>query len=149
MSADQVTSFDVKILLLKESYSHLITRNNSNPFRPGMSASVDIQTNTKSNILTIPIQCVTTRADSSENKEELIAEIGVELKEVVFVIKNDSAILTEVKTGIQDNKYIEITEGLSVEDQIVTAPYSAISRRLKNGSIIEIVDKDELFKEKD
>ena len=149
MSTDQVTSFDVKILLLKESYGHLISKSNPNPFRPGMSASVDIQTNTKANILTIPIQCVTTREDSVENKEKAIAEIGDELKEVVFVVKKDSAILTTVKTGIQDNKYIEISDGIELEDQIVTAPYSAISRRLKDGSIVEIVDKEELFKEKD
>ena len=75
MSADQVTSFDVKVFLLKESYKHLTSGNNPSPFRPGMSASVDIQTNTKSNILTIPIQCVTTRVDSSENIGESLSEL--------------------------------------------------------------------------
>ncbi len=149
MSTDQVTSFDVKVLLLKESYYHLISGNNPNPFRPGMSASVDVQTKTKRNILTIPIQCVTTRADSTEKLSEDFAEMEEELKEVVFVVSNDSAKLTLVKTGIQDNKYIEITRGLDKEDAIISSPYSAISRRLKDGSIVKVVDKKELFKEKD
>ena len=149
MSADQVTSFVVKVLLLKNSYNHLINKNNPNPFRPGMSASVDIQTNTKTNILTIPIQSVTTRADSIENEAEFVVDIDEELKEVVFTVSKDSALMQIVKTGIQDNKFIEIINGLSEEDQVVTAPYSAISRKLKDGSIIKVVDKKELFKEKD
>ena len=149
MTTDQVTSFVVKVLLLKQSYKHLIKDDNPNPFRPGMSASVDIQTNTKTNILTIPIQCVTTRVDSIEKLNAIIVDTEEELKEIVFVVSNDSAILQTVKTGIQDNKYIEISEGLTEDNKVVTAPYSAISRRLKNGSIVKIVDKDELFKEKD
>ncbi len=148
MTTDQVTSFVVKVLLLKQSYKHLINDNNPNPFRPGMSASVDIQTNTKTNILTIPIQCVTTRVDSIEKLNDIVVDTEEELKEVVFIISNDSAILQIVKTGIQDNRRIEISEGLTEDDKVVTAPYSAISRRLKNGSIVKIVDKDELFKEK-
>lgn len=148
MTTDQVTSFVVKVLLLKQSYKHLINDNNPNPFRPGMSASVDIQTNTKTNILTIPIQCVTTRVDSIEKLNDIVVDTEEELKEVVFIISNDSVILQIVKTGIQDNKHIEISEGLTEDNKVVTAPYSAISRRLKNGSIVKIVDKDELFKEK-
>lgn len=149
MSADQVTNFIVKILLLKQSYKHLITNNNPNPFRPGMSASVDIQTNTKTNILTIPIQCVTTRVDSTQKNNSNMADLKDELNEGVFIISNDSAILQIVKTGIQDNKYIEILEGLSEENKVITAPFSAISRRLKNGSVVKIVDKDKLFQEND
>ncbi len=148
MSTDQVTNFDVKVLLLKKSYQHLVGKNNPNPFRPGMSASVDIQTNSKSNILTIPIQTVTTRADSTENGSEMV-EIDEKIVELVFVVSGDSAKIREVKTGIQDNKYIEITEGLAIEDQVITAPYSAISRKLKDGSFIKVVKKEELFKEKD
>lgn len=148
MSTDQVTNFDVKVLLLKKSYQHLIGKNNPNPFRPGMSASVDIQTNSKSNILTIPIQTVTTRADSTE-KEGKMVEVDEKIVELVFVVSGDSARTREVITGIQDNKYIEIKEGLTIEDQVITAPYSAISRKLKDGSIIKVVKKEELFKEKD
>ena len=149
MSTDQVTNFDVKVFLLKQSYQHLINKNNPNPFRPGMSASVDIQTNTKNNILSIPIQCVTTRADSSETELEPVAAVNDEIKELVFVTSNDSALVREVKTGIQDNKYIEIIKGLTDKDKVITAPYSAISRKLKNGSTIKVVDKKDLFEEKD
>lgn len=148
MSTDQVTIFDVKVLLIKESYKQLINKNNLSPFRPGMSASVDIQTNTKANILTIPIQSVTTKVDSTEKINEAIVNSEDEFKEVVFVVSKDSALLRTVKTGIQDNKYIQITSGLSEKDKVVTAPYSAISRRLKDGSIIKVVDKEELFNEK-
>jgi HlyD family secretion protein len=148
MSTDQVTNFDVKVLLLKKSYQYLVGKNNPNPFRPGMSASVDIQTNSKSDILTIPIQTVTTRADSIESGGEMV-EIEEKIIELVFIVSGDSARTREVKTGIQDNKYIEIVEGLTKEDQVITAPYSAISRKLKDGSIIKLVKKEELFKEKD
>jgi len=149
MTTDQVTSFDVKILLLKSTYKHLISKNQVNPFRPGMSASVDIQTRTKYNIITVPIQAVTTRADSTENAEGIMAQADDEIKEIVFIIRNDSAIVQEVKTGIQDNKLIEIVEGLSEDLKVVTAPYSAISRKLKNGTLVEIVAKEKLFSEKD
>jgi len=149
MSTDQVTSFDVKILLLKSTYKHLISKSQVNPFRPGMSASVDIQTRTKYNIITVPIQAVTTRADSTENAEGIMAQTDDDLKEIVFIVRNDSAIVQEVKTGIQDNKLIEIVDGLSEDLKVVTAPYSAISRKLKNGSLVEIVAKEKLFSEKD
>ncbi len=149
MSADQVTSFVVKVLLLEQSYKHLINKNNQNPFRPGMSASVDIQTNTRANILTIPIQAVTTRIDSVVVGGTKVADVDEELKEVVFIVSGDSALMRTVKTSIQDNKYIEITEGLNTEDKVITAPYSAISRKLKDGSFVKVVDKEELFKEKD
>lgn len=142
MATDQVTSFEVKVLLLKNSYNHLIKPNNANPFRPGMSASVDIQTNTKPNILTIPIQAVTTRTDTSEFADESTSD---EFKEVVFVVSEGTAIMKTVKTGIQDNRDIEIVEGIALEDAIVVAPYSAISRKLKDGIKVEVVKKEELF----
>ena len=146
MATDQVTSFDVKVLLLKDSYAHLMKENNPNPFRPGMSASVDIQTNTKPNILTIPIEAVTTRTstDTTDTSEEFVAD---EFREVVFVVSEGSANLRNVKTGIQDNQYIEIVDGLTLDDNIVTAPYSAISRKLKDGINVEVVEKKQLFEQ--
>ena len=150
MSVDQVTSFEVKILLLKDSYEHLKNQGKLNPFRPGMSASVDIQTNTKKGILSIPIQAVTTRIDSVEIKGELITEKeNSELKEMVFVVVDDSVNLQPVITGIQDRRFIEILSGLSADDQIVVAPYSAISRKLKKGSKVSVVDEKKLFEEKE
>lgn len=150
ISIDQVTSFDVKILLLKESYQHLIAETNPTPFRPGMSATVDIQTETKWNILSVPIQAVTTRADTTEQTydEEESSLDDEELKQVVFVVNENMALSKEVETGIQDNNYIEILSGITVEDEVVIAPYSAISKKLNDSSLVEVVTKEELFKEK-
>lgn len=150
ISVDQVTSFDVKILLLKESYQHLITGTNPTPFRPGMSATVDIQTETKLNILSVPIQAVTTRADTTEQTydEEESSFDDEELKQVVFVVNENMALSKEVETGIQDNNYIEILSGITEEDEVVIAPYSAISKKLNDSSLVKVVTKEELFKEK-
>jgi HlyD family secretion protein len=111
-----------------------------------MSASVDIQTNTKVNILTIPIQAVTTRTnpDTTGSPGEMTDD---EFKEVVFAVSGGKAYLKKVQTGIQDNQYIEIVDGLVLEDEIVIAPYSAISRKLDDGTNVEVVDKDQLFQQ--
>lgn len=146
MSTDQVTSFDVKILLLKESYQHLIKKDYPNPFRPGMSATVDINTHTKPDILTVPIQCVTTRTNT-DTTESLYKADTDEYHEIVFVVSKDMANQRNVITGIQDNQYIEIVDGLTTEDEVVTAPYSAISRKLKDGTGVEVIDKEELFQQ--
>jgi len=146
MATDQVTSFDVKVLLLKDSYKHLIKENNPNPFRPGMSASVDIQTKIKADILTIPIQAVTTR-EPSDTVEKPGVIVVDEFREVVFVVSGERGGLKDVQTGIQDNQYIEIIQGLTLEDEVVTAPYSAISRKLEDGIKVEVVDKEQLFQQ--
>ncbi len=162
VSADQVTNFDVKIKMLKGSYSDLIKQNAaiSSPFRPGMSATVEIETETAPNILTIAIQAVTTRADTSgrtksakERREEerVNSAKGVEksneiVDEYVFIIKDDKAKLVKVKTGIQDNTFIEVTEGLKEGDEVIVAPYRAVSKTLKNNDKVEKVDKKDLFK---
>jgi len=160
VSADQVTNFDVKIMMLKDSYADLIKTNSaiSSPFRPGMSATVEIETETAVNILTVAIQAVTTRADTSgriksarEKREEESVEKdkGVEedkeIIEYVFVLKNDKAKLVKVSTGIQNNTFIQITEGLEVGDEVIVAPYRAVSKTLKNNDDVEKVDKKDLF----
>lgn len=147
IATDQVTSFNVKILLLRKSYKDLLDEN-SNPFLPGMSATVDIQTETKHDILTIPIQAVTTRLDTIGQGQDDLVVADKEPDVVIFKVIDDYVMLTEVKTGIQDNNYIEIISGLSLEDEVVIAPYNAISRKLADSSLIEIVTKKELFKEK-
>ena len=147
MSADQVTSFNVKILLLHESYQNLLDET-PNPFRPGMSATVDIQTETKYDIFTIPIQAVTTRLDTIGQEQNDLVVADKDPDVVVFKVIDDYVMSQIVETGIQDNNYIEITSGLSIEDDIVIAPYNAISRKLADSSIIKIVTKKELFKEK-
>jgi HlyD family secretion protein len=170
-SVDQVTNFNVKIRVLPESYADLTSSNTSGftPFRPGMSATVDIQTETATDVLTIPIQSVTTRADTTgkvqerkeesqdrqegppggdnpdlDKKEKKPAE---EFQEYVFLYDNGVARLKKVKTGIQDNTYIQILEGLEPGQEVITAPYRAITKMLKNGDEVNKVDKSELFTE--
>ena len=147
-ATDQVTNFDVKVFLLQASYQHLIDENNPNPFRPGMSASVDIQTNTRYDVLSVPIQAVTTRAEEEKKPDGKDAEDEeVEVEEVVFVVASDTVEQRVVETGIMDRKYIEIKKGLELEEKIVIAPFSAISRRLKSGMGVEVKKKEDLFKE--
>ncbi|MGC1390134.1 MAG: efflux RND transporter periplasmic adaptor subunit [Bacteroidales bacterium] len=143
VSADQVTNFDVKILVLPQSYQKLVDAGDKNPFRPGMSATVDIRTQSKTDILTVPIQSVTTRTDTTK-----IAGTPSEkdIRTLVFVTDGKYALAKDVKTGIQDNSYIEILSGLSVNDKVVSAPFSAISKKLSDSTLIEVVKKEELFK---
>ncbi|MCX6320357.1 MAG: efflux RND transporter periplasmic adaptor subunit [Bacteroidia bacterium] len=145
VSADQVTNFDVKILVLPESYKKLVDAGDSNPFRPGMSASVDIQTESKSDIITIPIQSVTTRTDTTKTAATPSEE---DIHTIVFITDGQYALAKDVKTGIQDNNYIEILSGVAVNDRVISAPFSAISKKLSDSTLIEVVKKEELFKVK-
>ena len=165
ISVDQVTNFVVKIRVLRESYAFLISETNSAPFRPGMSASVEIQTSRAFNIITIPIPAVTTRnADTTKTKglsQDEEPEMQVidekqlklekkkeEIKECVFVNRKGIAKMVYVTTGVQDDDYIEIKHGILVGDEIISGPYGAVSKTLKDGTTIKIVDKDQLFTEK-
>lgn len=165
ITADQVTNFVVKVRILRESYLDLITGQNVSPFRPGMSASVDIQTKRVEGVLSVPIMAVTTRImDSTKvkksnqddewetkavNEEEEKAKNKEKdkekLKEYVFTIKEGKAVMVEVKTGIQDNDYIEISSGVSDGVEVITGPYSAVARTLRKGTKVKVVDKDKLF----
>ena len=141
LATDQVTSFNVKIRLLQSSYKDLIPKDNPSysPFRPGMSASVDIQTNKVINALTIPISAVTVKTDST------VTETEQNKNEIVFVLINNQAKTKKVKTGIQDNEYIEIKSGLKLNDEVISAPYDAISKFLKDGTRVKKVNKNQLF----
>jgi HlyD family secretion protein len=168
MSTDQVTNFTVKVRIIRDSYADLIPADKPNysPFRPGMSATVDIQTRKAYDVLSVPIQSVTTRdttlkASSKEvvrkggddeeeteepaTKEPVVASKNTTIKECVFVLKDGVVSLRPVKTGIQDNQFIQILDGLSVGEQVVTGPYNAISRLLKAGDKVKVVTKEELF----
>jgi HlyD family secretion protein len=159
VSADQVTNFDVKIRILPESYKDLIAADkpNDSPFRPGMSATVDIRTESVVNTLTLPIQAVTTRADSTQaaapkmEKEESgqsddKAKKKIEVvQEYVFLYEKGVAKMVKVKTGIQDNTYIRITEGLKEGQEVITAPYRAVSKKLKDGDKVTKVDAKDLY----
>jgi len=142
-SADQVTNFDVKIFILPESYNDLEAAS-GNPFRPGMSTTVEILTETKQNIITVPIQSVTTRADTTETG----ASTSDDIRTIVFSTDGEYAYARDVKTGIQDNSYIEIISGIEDSVKVVSAPFSAISKKLSDSTLIEIVKKDDLYKEK-
>jgi HlyD family secretion protein len=143
VSADQVTNFDVKILVLPESYKQLVDAGDKNPFRPGMSATVDIQTETKDDITTVPIQSVTTRLDTTKIAATSSRD---DTRTIVFITDGKYALAKDVKTGIQDNNYIEILSGIEVDDQVISAPFSAISKKLSDSTLIEIVKKEELYK---
>jgi len=145
VSADQVTNFDVKILVLPESYKMLVTAGDKNPFRPGMSATVDIQTNSKSDIITVPIQSVTTRTDSTK---VISTNTDKDIRTIVFIADGEYARAKDVKTGIQDNSYIEILSGVAVGERVISSPFSAISKKLSDSTIIEVVKKEVLFKVK-
>ncbi len=154
-STDQVINFKVKISILKISYSDLTQGKPASysPFRPGMSASVEIQTKTVTSGLAIPIEAVTTRTDSASSKvkygKKALSKEEKEEKEFecVFVLQKGKAVIRPVKTGIQDNKNIEIISGINKGEEVITGPYSAVSRGLKNNLTVTKVDKDQLFEE--
>ena len=142
IATDQVTSFNVKVRLLRKFYKHLIPKENKfySPFRPGMSASVDIQTKKVNNVLTVPIQSVTLEIDSSVQENDDYIK-----KEIVYLYRNDSVFVVPVTTGIQDNNNIQIISGLELSNEVVSAPYSAITKKLKNETAVQKVSKEELF----
>ena len=142
-SLDQVTNFEVKIYILPSSYEDLVNSPFDNPFRPGMSASVSIQTTTVPNALAIPIQCITTRADLASDSLKNASRPG-EVFEQVFVVKTNDKGKTvkavRVRSGIQDHSHIQITQGIGMEDEIVIGPYSAISKLLQQDSKVVVTE---------
>lgn len=162
-TSTDVTNYKVYIRLLPSSYNDLIdpSRPKSFPFRPGMSASADVQTNTKTNVVAVPINAVTTREKGTDNvgnqnKTEKTTEQGMQetekstlssdLDEVVFVMQPDGTVKkVKVKTNIQDINYIEVTSGLNEGVQVVSSPYNVISKTLKDGMKVKIVPKEKLF----
>ena len=165
-SADQVTNFDVKIRLLKSSYEDLIRKNNAieSRFRPGMSCTVEIQTKRADGALSVQIQAVTTRSDTtSQNSAIAKRELNKpdnhnnsstdntnfqKVKEYVFVDENGVAKRKLVTTGIQNNMYIQILSGIKAGEKVVTGPYSLVSKTLKEGDNIVSVAPRELFGKK-
>lgn len=166
-SANDVTNYKVYIRLLPESYADLIdpSKPRSFPFRPGMTASADIQTKVRTNVLSVPINAVTTRdknegadnktkADKKETKQgagmdDAAPASGEEDEKDVVVFVYDKATSTvkksKIKTGVQDTRYIEITEGLTKDQQVVSEPYNVIFRTLKDGMKVMVVEKSKLF----
>ena len=160
-SSTDVTQYKVYVRLLPESYADLLGKGTF-PFRPGMSANVDIQTRTQVNVLSVPINAVTTRdkGDSLDVKatgkekggdnENAVAPAGIDDLDVVVFVKDSANKVKRVRvtTGIQDINYIQVTSGLAAGQQVITGPYDVISKTLKNGAAVKVVDKKDLFEKK-
>lgn len=155
LTADQVTNFKVKVRILKESYEDLLKGKapNYSPFRPGMTATVDIITTKKQNIIGVPISAVVVKEDTTSTKKDIVAELEKEEKqnkgtynpdqkfECVFVKVGDKAKLRVVKTGIQDDTNIEIIEGLKKGEEIITGPYLMVSKDLNTNDKVKVQSK--------
>lgn len=139
-SADAVTEFEVKIKILNSSYEDLVKEKHmTTPFRPGMTASVEIITNTKKGVLSVPLSAVTVREkkDSTSKRGETAALQDDNQEEVVFVNDDGKAKKVAVKTGISDFENIEITSGIKEGEEVVKGPFLVISKTLKDGDLIE------------
>ncbi|CAG0985956.1 MAG: biotin/lipoyl-binding protein [Bacteroidetes bacterium] len=142
ITTDQVTNFDVRIRILPSSYKELVNDTSiSSPFRPGMSATADITTQTVKNAVTVPIQAVTTREDTTQKEVPLEKN---KMKECVFISSEGKAKLVYVQTGIQDNKFIQVTSGLKEGEEVITGPFSIVSKLINHNDKIEIVKKEAL-----
>lgn len=139
---DEVTNFPVKVRILRSSYSHMVEDSSDSPFRPGMSATVAIATQRVEQVPSIPIRAVTTRKDSLEGEKE-----AVRMRESVFSYdeEEEKALLQFIQTGIQDDQHIEVREGLDTGQAVVTAPYDAVSKELKDSSNVKEVPREVLF----
>ncbi|MFT6971964.1 MAG: HlyD family secretion protein [Roseivirga sp.] len=153
-SADAVTEFQVKIRILNESFQDLLSEiQGVSPFRPGMTASVEIITNSKENVLSVPLSSVTTRnpnaqttvigADNDDDSESRVTNTSAapsvkeEMAEVVFINDGGVAKMVIVKTGISDYDNIEILEGIKEGDEIISGPFFIVSKQIKNGDLLE------------
>lgn len=165
LSADQVTNFKVKVRILKESYADLMVGKPANfsPFRPGMTATVDIITTRKENSIAVPISAVVMRTDTTASRKVIVAdseeidepeetdepEIKNEKRfECVFVKSGNKVKLRIVTTGIQDDTYIEILSGLKKGEVIVTGPYTTVTKELNPGDLVYVKTKAEIAAEK-
>ncbi len=163
-STTSVTNYQVHIRLLPDSYRDLLRKGLPFPFRPNMTGSADIQTRTHANVLSVPLNAVTTRDTSNNPTQKSTADNGPnnnnqnnnnnddattsgDANEVVFVLQSDGTVKQAVvKTGIQDLNFIEITQGLKADEKVITGPYDVVNKDLKNGTKVKVVSKDELLK---
>ena len=138
---DQATTYAVHIRLLADSYKDLLAKNPF-PFRPGMSASAEIKTYRTENAVAVPIQSVTLRDEKSDSTQKNTTD--KKQMEVVYILKADAVKEIKIESGVQDDSYIEIKSGLTGNEEVVTAPYAAIARKLKDGTKVIKVKKEEL-----
>ncbi|KAF2509956.1 efflux RND transporter periplasmic adaptor subunit [Flavobacterium zhairuonense] len=149
LTSDQVTNFKVKVRILKDSYKDLLEGKPEaySPFRPGMTATVDIITTTKTNVLAVPISSVVVKADTTAVKEFKVDDPNEDKKvapkvdkkyECVFVKVGDKAKIRIIKTGIQDDTNIEVMSGLKPGDVVITGPYTTVSKDLNSGDKVKL-----------
>jgi HlyD family secretion protein len=151
LTADQVTNFKVKVRINKASYADLLEGKPSSfsPFRPGMTATVDIITRTKNNVIAVPISAVVVKTDTTavkitdikDEEEENLKPKSDKKLECVFVKVGKKAKIRIVKTGIQDDTNIEVTEGLQKGDLIITGPYTTVTKDLQSGDKVKLMEK--------
>lgn len=163
-SSTTVTNYEVHIRLFPSSYEDLIVKGQPFPFRPNMTASADIQTKTNANVLSVPLNAVTTRDTSgnatntssntsssssgNNNDNNVSATADDDVQEVVFVLQADGTVKKAVvKTDIQDLNYIQINSGIKKGDMVITGPYDVVSKQLKNGDKVQVVKKEELLQQ--
>ena len=147
LSADQVTNFKVKVRIIPESYSDLTDGKpeHYSPFRPGMTATVDIITNKKEQVIGVPISAIVIKNDTTAQGKSSRTEEDSALAEkfeCVFVRDGDQAKLRVVTTGIQDDSNIEVVSGLSTDDEVITGPYNTVTKLLKTGDKINVQGDD-------
>ena len=148
LTTDQVTNFKVKVRILKDSYTDLLEGKSENysPFRPGMTATVDIITNKRMNVIGVPISSIVIKNDTTATKKSFAPKEENEDEEkfeCVFVKDGGKAKLRVVETGIQDDSNIEIVKGLEDGDVVITGPYSTVTKSLDSGDEIEVKKEEE------
>jgi HlyD family secretion protein len=170
VSSTDVTNYEVRIRLDPSSYQDLMenAKAKSFPFRPGMSASADIQTKTHGDVISVPINSVTTRdkndtgkvagnqkkmkkaeAQADDNGQSEVSGDIEDMEEVVFVLQADGTVKRiKVRTDIQDMTHIEVLSGVTEGDQVITGPYTVVSKMLRDGMKVKVVPKEELFEVK-
>lgn len=163
LTADQVTNFKVKVRIIKDSYQDLMSGKPASfsPFRPGMTATVDIITTRKENVIAVPISAVVMRTDTSASRKVLMvkddnsdnSEQEPEVKnekryECVFVKMGDKVKLRIVTTGIQDDSYIEVLSGLKKGETIITGPYTTVTKELNPDDAVYVKTKKQIETEK-
>ncbi len=143
LSADQVTNFKVKVRILPDSYKDLTEGKpeSYSPFRPGMTATVDIITNRKKNIIGVPISSIVIKTDTTSSRAANNTATA-EKFEAVFVKEGDEAKLRVVKTGVQDDSNIEITSGLKEGETVITGPYNTVTKLLKPGDKVNVASQE-------
>ncbi|MEM0517819.1 efflux RND transporter periplasmic adaptor subunit [Aequorivita flava] len=145
LTADQVTNFKVKVRILPDSYKNLTEGKpeSYSPFRPGMTATVDIITNTKKNIIGVPISAIVIKTDTTDTKKSYLSETTTATDqkfEAVYLKEGDEAKLRVVKTGIQDDSNIEIISGLKEGETVIIGPYNTVTKQLKQGDKVEVIE---------